>query len=55
MVNMAKFGRFSLVPAVGIDNDIFSMLYLVVNKCSSAQNFRLLRFYACLQGGYDEK
>ena len=23
MVNMAKFGRFSLVPAVGIDNDFF--------------------------------
>ena len=22
MVNMAKFGRFSIVPAVGIDNDI---------------------------------
>ena len=27
MVNMAKFGRFSLVPAVGIDNDISDVIF----------------------------
>ena len=30
-------------------------LYLLVNKCSSVQIFKTLRFYACPQGGDDEE